>query len=116
MMAAPRLLAGLMPVLVIGMVAKWTKNTANPIGRGAKIGTCESLAFSLAPVAKENGVDKDKGAHYLSTKPSKLGVARSHNIDSTTPRLKVMYLEPLHHTCATDGTQALHDHVEYGSG
>jgi len=35
--AAPRLLAGLMPVPVIGMVAKWTKNTANPIGRGAKI-------------------------------------------------------------------------------
>jgi len=37
MMAAPRLLAGLMPVPVIGMVAKWTKNTANPMGRGAKI-------------------------------------------------------------------------------
>ena len=37
MMAAPRLLAGLMPVPVIGIVAKWTKNTANPMGRGAKI-------------------------------------------------------------------------------
>lgn len=37
MMAAPRLLAGLMPVPVMGMVAKWTKNTANPMGRGAKI-------------------------------------------------------------------------------
>ena len=35
--AAPRLLAGLMPVPVIGIVAKWTKNTANPMGRGAKI-------------------------------------------------------------------------------
>jgi hypothetical protein len=38
-MAAPRLLAGLMPVPVMGIVAKWTKNTANPIGRGANIGT-----------------------------------------------------------------------------
>ena len=37
MMAAPRLLAGLMPVPVMGMVAKWTKNTANPMGSGAKI-------------------------------------------------------------------------------
>jgi len=37
MMAAPRLLAGLMPVPVIGMVAKCTKKTANPIGSGAKI-------------------------------------------------------------------------------
>ena len=37
MIAAPRLLAGLMPVPVMGMVAKWTKNTANPMGRGAKI-------------------------------------------------------------------------------
>lgn len=35
MTAAPRLLAGLIPVPVIGIVAKWTKNTANPIGRGA---------------------------------------------------------------------------------
>ncbi|MFS8003482.1 hypothetical protein Hanom_Chr13g01214501 [Helianthus anomalus] len=37
MIAAPRLLAGLIPVPVMGMVAKWTKKTANPIGRGAKI-------------------------------------------------------------------------------
>ncbi|CAN1778186.1 hypothetical protein LINPERHAP1_LOCUS14312 [Linum perenne] len=37
MIAAPRLLAGLIPVPVMGMVAKCTKNTANPIGRGAKI-------------------------------------------------------------------------------
>ena len=37
MIAAPRLRAGLIPVPVMGMVAKWTKNTANPIGKGAKI-------------------------------------------------------------------------------
>ena len=36
MIAAPRLLAGLMPVPVIGIVAKCTMNTANPIGNGAK--------------------------------------------------------------------------------
>lgn len=52
-MAAPRLLAGLMPVPVMGMVAKCTKNTANPIGSGAKIciqvinGAKLSLLFSL---------------------------------------------------------------------
>lgn len=34
--AGPRLRAGLMPVPVIGMVAKWTMNTANPIGSGTK--------------------------------------------------------------------------------
>ena len=33
--AAPKLLAGLIPVPVIGMVAKCTMNTANPMGRGA---------------------------------------------------------------------------------
>jgi len=33
-------LAGLMPVPVMGMVAKWTKNTANPMGSGAKICKC----------------------------------------------------------------------------
>jgi len=38
MTAAPRLLAGLMPVPVMGMVARCTMNTANPIGRGAN--TC----------------------------------------------------------------------------
>ncbi|BAS80187.1 Os02g0666250 [Oryza sativa Japonica Group] len=37
MMAAPRLLAGLMPVPVMGMVARWTRNTAKPIGSGARI-------------------------------------------------------------------------------
>lgn len=35
MTAAPKLRAGLIPVPVMGMVAKWTMNTANPIGRGA---------------------------------------------------------------------------------
>jgi len=35
--AAPKLLAGLMPVPVIGIVAKCTRNTAKPIGKGAKI-------------------------------------------------------------------------------
>lgn len=34
--AVPKLLAGLMPVPVIGMVARWTTNTANPIGSGTK--------------------------------------------------------------------------------
>jgi hypothetical protein len=37
MRAAPRLLVGLMHVPGIGMVAKWTKNTTNSMGRGAKI-------------------------------------------------------------------------------
>ena len=35
MTAAPMLLAGLMPVPVIGIVARCTMNTANPIGSGA---------------------------------------------------------------------------------
>jgi len=35
--AAPKLLAGFMPVPVIGIVAKCTRKTAKPIGRGAKI-------------------------------------------------------------------------------
>jgi len=30
--AIPKLLAGLIPVPVMGIVAKWTMNTANPIG------------------------------------------------------------------------------------
>jgi len=34
MTAAPRLRAGLMPVPVMGMVAKCTKYTANPMGSG----------------------------------------------------------------------------------
>ena len=34
-MAVPRLLARLMPVPVIGIVARCTMNTAKPIGRGA---------------------------------------------------------------------------------
>lgn len=33
--AAPKLLAGLIPVPVMGMVAKCTINTANPMGSGA---------------------------------------------------------------------------------
>ena len=41
-MAAPRLLAGLMPVPVMGMVARWTRNTANPIGSGARICQCST--------------------------------------------------------------------------
>ena len=36
-MAALRLLARLMPVPVMGMVARWTRNTANPIGSRARI-------------------------------------------------------------------------------
>jgi hypothetical protein len=39
MTAAPRLLVGLMSVPVMGVVARWTMNTANLIGRGAS--TCE---------------------------------------------------------------------------
>lgn len=35
MTAAPKLLAGLIPVPVMGMVARCTMNTANPIGKGA---------------------------------------------------------------------------------
>ena len=41
MTAGPKLLAGLIPVPVIGMVAKCTMNTANPIGSGAR--TCTKL-------------------------------------------------------------------------
>ena len=42
MIAAPRLRAGLIPVPVMGIVAKCTKNTANPIGKGAKIYAIQS--------------------------------------------------------------------------
>jgi len=43
-MAAPRLLTGLMIVTMMGMVAKWTKNTTNPMGSGAKI--CNDITIN----------------------------------------------------------------------
>jgi len=46
MTAAPKLLAGLMPVPVIGIVAKCTMNTANPIGSGAN--TCSQKHVMLS--------------------------------------------------------------------
>jgi len=54
MIAAPRLLAGLMPVPVMGMVAKCTKNTANPIGSGTK--SCRETKSPCLPtyVQKKN--------------------------------------------------------------
>lgn len=49
MTAAPKLLAGLnpVPVIGIGMVAKCTMNTANPIGRGAKTYTTKHQIIKL---------------------------------------------------------------------
>ena len=44
-MAAPKLLAGLIPVPVMGMVARWTKNTAKPMGRGAKSYEKQKIKF-----------------------------------------------------------------------
>ena len=73
MIAAPRLLAGLMPVPVMGMVARWTKKTANPMGRGAKI--CSEVMQSAAdekqnhqPHSQEKHLQK---ALYMSHKRPK---------------------------------------------
>ena len=65
---------------------------------------------------REDSVDKDKGAHNLSTQPITLCVARGHHIGPTTIGLIQALLEPFHHTSTTDGTQALHHHVEDGPG
>lgn len=112
MMAAPRLLAGLIPVPVMGIVAKWTKNTANPIGNGAKIWrwlyklalncdmirtkhmnnlryaiTYRNMGVSGATLGIggwEDGVDKDKGANNFSTKSRTLGVAMVDFVGAAT--------------------------------
>jgi len=44
----------------MGMVAKWTINTANPIGSGANTGTCESLALLLGSVAENTVYTRTK--------------------------------------------------------
>ena len=43
----------MMPVPVMGMVARWTRTTAKPMGSGARMGTWESLALRLASVAEK---------------------------------------------------------------
>lgn len=50
MMAVPRLRAGLMLVPVMGMVAKCTRNTANPMGRGASLCNNNNIIIIIGPV------------------------------------------------------------------
>jgi hypothetical protein len=54
--AAPKLLAGLIPVPVIGMVARCTMKTANPIGRGAN--TCAKMKITTKLIIRSSYNDK----------------------------------------------------------
>nr|GMD31606.1 hypothetical protein CFOL_v3_27320 [Ipomoea batatas] len=69
-MAAPRLRAGLMPVPVMGMVAK-------------DMGVS---GISLGISCREYDIDKDEGSNDLSTKAITLGVAMSHHCKDHTPK------------------------------
>ena len=71
-------------------------------------------SISLGISGREDSVNKDKGAYNLSTKAITLGVAMCHNIGPTTQHLEWGRLEPLDHTSTTDGSKALHHHVEDG--
>lgn len=62
MTAAPRLLAGLIPVPVIGIVAKCTKNTAKPIDRGANT-YIVAQEITLCMVAKGGAPARGIGGH-----------------------------------------------------
>ena len=64
---------------------------------------------------REDGVDKNEGAHDLSTQAITLGVASGHHVCSTAVALVEPLPKPLHHTSTADGTQALHHHVEESS-
>lgn len=68
MIAAPRLLAGLMPVPVIGIVAKWTMNTANPIGNGANTFNYQTnnnnTKWDVVTKHETNSVDSKKYYSY----------------------------------------------------
>ena len=71
---------------------------------------------SLGISGREDSVNKNKGSNNLSTKTITLGVAVSNNIGSTTQPLVVLWtFESLDNTSTTDGTKALHDHVEDSS-
>lgn len=62
MTADPRLLAGLIPVPVTGIVAKCTMNTANPIGSGAN-----TYIFSSSKISKK----KKKWVRFQEKKKDK---------------------------------------------
>lgn len=90
MTAAPRLLAGLIPVPVIGMVAKWTMNTAKPIGSGAKtykrktpIGTKSYELFEPKLSADEGGREgRCRCYRHMGVTGIALGVSGSeHSVD-----------------------------------
>nr|GMD34750.1 hypothetical protein CFOL_v3_27320 [Ipomoea batatas] len=87
-MAAPRLRAGLMPVPVMGMVAK-------------DMGVS---GISLGISCREYDIDKDEGSNDLSTKAITLGVAMSHHVGPSPITRIQRWLEPLHNPCTTDGS------------
>lgn len=66
MTADPRLLAGLIPVPVTGIVAKCTINTANPIGSGTNT-YIQKIITDQNPIKKKKSVrfqEKDKNVEW----------------------------------------------------
>lgn len=70
------------------------------------------VSFGIS--GREDSVDKDEGANNLSTKAISLSVAMGNYVCTSTISLVGALLEAFHHTSTTDGTQALHHHVEDG--
>ncbi|KVI00194.1 hypothetical protein Ccrd_021555 [Cynara cardunculus var. scolymus] len=67
MTAAPKLLAGLIPVPVIGMVAKNMGVSCTPLGIGSR----------------EDGVNQDEGADNLSTESGSFVVTVGQRVGTT---------------------------------
>ncbi|KAF7818610.1 hypothetical protein G2W53_024065 [Senna tora] len=81
---SPKLLAGLIPVPVMGMVAS----------------------------SREDGVDENKGTNNLSPQTSAFGVVSRQGVGTTAVPVVVSLLESLHQTTPTYGSQALRHHVQ----
>lgn len=141
MTAAPKLLAGLMPVPVMGMVAKCTMNTANPMGSGAS--TYENHSTSseqpdsrvviylvkkatkiqnthrdmgitgttLGISGREDGVDEDESADDFRTKCTAGVVTMRDDVHPTSKAVVRVLHEGLDKPHATYGAEALGHHV-----
>lgn len=72
--------------------------------------------ISLGISGREDSVDKHKGANNLCSKAITLGISMADGIGSTTKPLVLVFLEALHHSSTTDGSQALHYHVKHSPG
>ncbi|CAL9063385.1 unnamed protein product, partial [Musa banksii] len=137
--AAPRLLAGLIPVPVIGIVPRWTVNTANPIGSGAMTCTaCSSEALvgthswrrcsvaigadrdvgvagaALGVGGREDCVNEHEGADDLETESGDLGATCGHLVGSTDEGVVGVIHDPLDDSDAADSSHALQHHIVFG--